>query len=336
MKSASMAPKIPVVIAMDGGQSSTTCIVTTPGGDVLGSGVAGPADHISEPGGPDRCRRAVTSALDAALMDAGLDVDMVHLLAAGFGMSGGTRRMQEIIRGCIAADHVVVVPDSVACWQGATGGEPGVIVISGTGSVAYGRNQEGNERWAGGWGYLMGDEGSGYWIGIRALSAATRSHDGVVAKTTLQERIPQAFGLPELRSVHGALYSGRLGRVDIARLGQVVDESAAAGDTMARAILECAAEHLADLAQAVFNNLGLRADRHRVSYGGGVFRSAILLDRFRSLLAHSLGSDVVHKPRFPAIVGAWQIGAQSAGLPVTTAECERIVTTLTATGSIKA
>lgn len=335
VKAANIPPVIPVVIAMDGGQSSTMCIVTTPHGDVLGSGAAGPADHINEPGGPERCRQAVTTALQAALADADLDPRRVHLLAAGFGMSGGGARMQEIIRDCIAAEHVVVIPDSVASWQGATGGDPGVIVISGTGSVAYGRSQQGDEHWAGGWGYLMGDEGSGYWIGIRALSAATRSHDGVGATTTLEERVPNAFGLPDLQAVHTALYSDKLGRVQIARLGRVVDEAAAAGDTVARAILECAAEHLANLAQVVFNSLGLQVGQHRVSYVGGVFRSSILLDRFCSLLSHSLGPNMVQKPRFPAIVGAWQVAAQAAGLPATPSECDRITATLSPKGDLK-
>lgn len=335
MKAANIPPAIPVVVAMDGGQSTTTCIVTTPHGDVLGSGAAGPANHINEPGGPERCRQAVTAALQAALADASLDPRRVHLLAAGFGMSGGGARMQEIIRDCIAADHVVVIPDSVASWQGATGGDPGVVVISGTGSVAYGRNQQGDERWAGGWGYLMGDEGSGYWIGIWALSAATRSHDGVGAATTLEERIPNAFALPDLRAVHTALYSDKLGRVQIARLGRVVDEAAAAGDTVARAILECAAEHLANLAQTVFNCLGLQVGQDRVSYVGGVFRSAIILGRFCSLLAHFLGPNAVRKPRFPAIVGAWQTAAQTAGLPATSSEFEHITAALSPKGDLK-
>ena len=336
MKAANTSPMITVVVAMDGGQSSTMCIVTTPEGDVLGTGVAGPANHINEPGGPERCRQAVITALQAALADADLDPHRVHLLAAGFGMSGGGARMQEIIRDCIAAEHVVVIPDSVASWQGATGGDPGAIVISGTGSVAYGRNQQGDERWVGGWGYLMGDEGSGYWIGIRALSAATRSHDGVGAATTLEERIPNAFALPDLRAVHTALYGDKLGRVQIAGLGRVVDEAATVGDTVARAILECAAEHLANLAQAVFNCLRLQVGRHRVSCIGGVFRSSILLNRFCSLLAHSLGTDVVQRPRFPAIVGAWQVAARAAGLPATSPECDRITATLSPKGDLKA
>ncbi|MBE3583165.1 MAG: hypothetical protein IMX01_03505 [Limnochordaceae bacterium] len=318
------------VAGTDGGQTKTVTVLADTQGRALAAGWSGPANHINEPGGPERCRRAVLSALQAAQAAYerrnGNRLNPPTLLAAAYGMSGGNLRMAEIIRSVVQAERqVVVVHDSMNAWMGALAGREGVIVIGGTGSVGYGRDRQGREATSGGWGHLMGDEGSGYWLAGQGLTAATQAADGRGPATLLTELLPQLAGKHTLGELHDWIY-GEATRPEYAGLGRAVALAAAQGDKVAQGILAQAGRLLGELAVAVIQRLwpgsGASASSSPepilVSYAGGVFAAgATVLDAFRQAVTTAVPAAQVVTPRLPPVGGSLLLAYQSLGVPIT-------------------
>src|SRR5207302_4816203 len=131
--------------------------------------------------------RAVRESLAAACAQAGLDPETVAFEAACFGMSGGPDDKREILAGILRTPNLIVTNDAVIALAGATASGQGIIAIAGTGSIAFGRNASGRTARAGGWGYIFGDEGSGFDIVRQALRAALRMEEGWGPATRLRE-----------------------------------------------------------------------------------------------------------------------------------------------------
>src|SRR5688572_10315640 len=236
-------PNGDLVIAVDGGQSSTLALVALASGEILGVGWGGPSNHIHEPGGVERLQSALRDSISAALQNAGQTADRVAYVC--LGMSGVSPLAGEIAQALVPSARIFVHHDAVTALAGASVGQQGVLVIAGTGAVAYGEREDGRSARTSGWGYIMGDEGSGYDIGCGALRAATQTSDGRGQPTLLLERIPQHFGVSDLRAVHKGIYSYAITRPQIASLSSVVGAAAQEGDTVARNLLRQAGGHLA-------------------------------------------------------------------------------------------
>jgi len=166
----------------------------------------------------------------------------------------------------------------VVAYYAITHGEPGVAVVAGTGSIAYGRNERGDEVRVGGWGQLLGDEGSSVYIARRAFQEACKAYDGRGPATSLTKLLPEAMGMKSLEEVAFNVMSGKIPLFEMGRLATVVASAAARGDEVARRILREAGEELASLAIAALRRLHIRS-AVRVGAVGGVFRSGSWLWR---------------------------------------------------------
>ena len=133
-------------LGVDGGQSGTTAMIGDETGRVLGTGEAGPCNHAGAQEGRAKLERAVTASVAAACAAAKLDAGTHRFEAACFGMSGGPDDKREILAGILRADRLIVTTDAEIALAGATESGQGIIVIAGTGSIAYGRNAEGRAR----------------------------------------------------------------------------------------------------------------------------------------------------------------------------------------------
>jgi N-acetylglucosamine kinase-like BadF-type ATPase len=305
-------PTTELVVAVDGGQSSTLALATTLSGHILGAGWGGPSNHIHEPGGVERLQSALQDSILAALQNAGSAPDAVRYICVG--MSGVSQLAGDITQQLVPSAEVLVYHDAVTALAGASIGQPGVIVIAGTGSVAYGELVDGRSARAGGWGYIMGDEGSGYDIGCRALRAATRASDGRGASTALVERIPQHFGLADLRAVHRGIYSHQLARPQIASLASVVGVAAREGDRIAQELLQTAGRDLAIAALAVIEKLGMMDAGMSVYTTGGVFQAGeYVLTPFEECLLARSPACAIREAAFSPIIGALFLALRAAG-----------------------
>jgi N-acetylglucosamine kinase-like BadF-type ATPase len=303
------------VIGIDGGQTSTTAVLADETGRLLGVGHGGPANHIHEPGGVERVRRSLTDAITSARTAAGLA--NAPIACAYLGMTGGSSEMEEVCRPVVDAEKMVLGHDSLIALYSVTFGKPGVVVIGGTGSVGFGRNEKGETARAGGWGYVFGDEGSAYWIAVEGLRMASRALDRIDPPTDLLPFLCKHAGATDLHQIHRMVYSGQLSRPDIGRLAVAVWEAAESGDVAAMAILSQAGWNLGLLAVAVFRKLDFAADSVEVGTVGGVFKAGEWVMRsFRSEALAACPNASIVSPRVPAAVAAALLALEEIGRPI--------------------
>jgi N-acetylglucosamine kinase-like BadF-type ATPase len=168
--------------------------------------------------------------------------------------------------------NALVVNDALIALVAATGDDPGVVLISGTGSIAYGVNHKGFAARSGGWGYVLGDEGSGYWIGQKALHAIVRSTDGRGSPTRLTTLVLEHLQLTKVEGLVHEVYDRGLKRQSVAALGPVVERARADGDLVAAEIMNAAAAELVRAAASVIQRLQMRGLAFRIVLAGSMFR----------------------------------------------------------------
>jgi glucosamine kinase len=300
------------VFGLDGGQTTTKAAVCDLQGRVLAHTTGSGWDHMINPAGRRRCRaafREVVGRLLPAIQ--GWDCRAV-CLGVTSGVYGDVL-LRRWARQVLGTTNVVVVPDVVTNFRGADPtGNPGVVVIAGGGSNSWGRSADGRQAKAGGHGYLLDDEGSGYELGRQAIIAALKAAHGRRPPTALTEVVLRHFQAEDITQVRNMVYTGKIGRGDIAALVPALAEVAAAGDEAAIAILADGARSLAEMAGAVIRRLDL--PDAPVYPTGGVFRvGSLILTLFAAALAAAHPTAVVRQPRLPPLGGALVLALEGAG-----------------------
>lgn len=253
---------------IDGGQSGTDAVIADETGRILARGRAGAADEVGQTRESTRLRDALSEALADALQRAALD-PQTHFASIVAGISGYEGRIFGR-EPQLPSDNVTLVHDTAIAHAGALGGEAGVVVIAGTGSVAYAVDSGGNTALAGGWGYLFGDEGSAFGLAREALSAAMRDTDAGSASSIAGVALSY-FGVPDLRKLSRSFYTGGITRAKLASFAQAVIEQAERGDAQAAAHLQNAAQALVQIAKTAAGRLALLEPG--VAFTGGMMRS---------------------------------------------------------------
>ncbi len=271
-------------LGVDGGQSGTTAVIGDETGRILGAGEAGPCNHAAAAEGRAKLERAVSGSLAAACAQAGLDPASVTFEAACFGMSGGPDDKEAILAAMLRARRLIVTTDAVTALAGATSDGLGIIVIAGTGSIAFGRNAAGRTARAGGWGYVFGDEGGAFDIARQALRAILRMDEGWGPPTRLRDLLLEATESPSANAALHSFYTPEWPRSRVAALAPLVDAAASEGDAVAMQIVSNAAQQLAVLAASVRSQLWTPEEPVDLAYLGGVFQSRNILERFRALV----------------------------------------------------
>ena len=315
-------------LGVDGGQSSTTAVIGDELGRVIGIGRGGPSNHVGAAEGRAKFVSAIEGCVTAASAQAGLDAGQVGNLrrignpprpllfaSACLGFSGGPADKQSILNDILSSERTLVTHDGLIALSGATAGQPGLITIAGTGSFAFGRNAASETARAGGWGYIFGDEGGGFFFTRQALRAALRFEEGWGSPTVLRSMFLEATGTRDINDLSHRFYTTEFPRPRIAGFSKLVNEAATAGDEIALAILDDAAQKLALIAEAVRQQLFEAGEATLVAYVGGVFRSEILLGRFRTLLER--GGNRVIAPVYGPAAGALLEAYRAAGVTCT-------------------
>jgi N-acetylglucosamine kinase-like BadF-type ATPase len=294
-------------LGVDGGQSSTTAMIGDETGRIAGVGRGGPCNHVGASEGRAKFVAAIQSSVHAACAQAGLEAGTtaasVRFTSACFGFSGGPADKESILKELLQSERVLVSDDALIALTGATAGEPGLVVIAGTGSIAFGRNSGGFIARAGGWGYLFGDEGGGFWIARQALRAALRWEEGWGVPTSLRARLLDFTATRNINDLLHRCYTAEFPRPRVASLAVLVNHAAESGDPVALEILDTAARELALLAIAVRGQVFSDREPTLVTYSGGVFRSRIVLGRFRDWMVSEDGVRVT-PPVYGAAMGA--------------------------------
>jgi len=262
--------------------------------------------------------QAVTNIVDAVNM-ARKESRVEAFEASILGLAGASRsRLGEGLRKKLPYYYgdTRIVSDAHSALAGATGCKPGVVVIAGTGSITYGVDAKGEEAQAGGWGWRLGDEGSGYTIGRNAILAALRAHDGRTPDTVLREMILGYLGLGAVEEIIDWMYApGREPR-DVAYLVPLVRDAEAAGDEAAKLVMAEAGAELGHVANAVIRRLGLTGG-FPVGLNGGVFKQpSVYIMAFEEVVRREAPDCALIKPRMPPVLGAALLALKSTGVSI--------------------
>jgi N-acetylglucosamine kinase-like BadF-type ATPase len=283
-------------------------------GRVLGIGRAGPCNHAAANEGRRKFLAAMTESLRQAMQSARLP-EPASFEAACLGLSGGPNDKDALAREIIRAERYLITHDAHIALAGATGGEPGIITIAGTGSIVFGRNAAGVYARAGGWGYVFGDEGGAFDLVRQALRAILRNEEGWGPRTALREALLEATGARDPNQLLHLFYTDEYPRDRVARWARLIDQTARDGDAVAGDILGSAAQALATMTAAVRRQLFQTGEPVDVRYSGGVFGSDPLRERFRMLAELEEGTRV-SAPRLSAAEGALIEAYRLCGVPV--------------------
>lgn len=263
-------------LGIDGGQSYTTALIGDESGRVVGYGHAGPCNHVKGPEGRPKFINAINGCVGQAR--AGLGDIRIESICGGF--SGGPADKKSLLEEMFPGSKIFATIDGLIALTGATGGDPGIITIGGTGQMSFGRNAEGKTARAGGWGYMFGDEGGGFDLTRQALRASLREEEGWGPRTILREMLLQETGAADINDLLHRFYTVDWPRPKIAGLSKLVDRAAREGDRVAQDLLHASAQQLAGYTTAVRGMLFKSGEPARVCWIGGVFKSELLLTRF--------------------------------------------------------
>lgn len=299
-------------LGVDGGQSSTTALIADRAGRVLGMGRAGPCNHTGTAEGRQKFVSAVTDCLASAARSAGL-ANVPRFTSACLGFSGGPVQKDALVHQLLTSERTIVTDDALIALSGATVGRPGIMVIAGTGSIAFGRNEAGKTARAGGWGYIFGDEGSGFDIARQALRAALSLEEGWGPATSLRAVLLEATGAADANDLLHRFYTAEFSKPQIAALSKLVDQAAAGGDAVAREILSKAGRSLAELVRAVRPRLFPAEQDVQICYIGGVFRSHMVRQHFYASV-ESDAANHVGPPAYGPAAGALLEAYRAAGI----------------------
>jgi N-acetylglucosamine kinase-like BadF-type ATPase len=261
-----------LVVGMDAGGTKTRAFTVTRAGEIVGRGAGGGANLLSSPDP----QGSIAAALREAL--AGRHPAAVVLSCAGGEREADRAKGRAILTALLGPDVAVeVTHDAKAALYAGNPAGCGVVLISGTGSIAYGRNDQGTEARCGGWGYLVGDEGSAVWIGQEGLRAASYDHDRRGSPTTITRHLFADLGVADFNGVLPLLYGRPHPSPAILAATRAIARAFAESDEIAVNIVQRGAQLLAGMAATVAHELAL--DGGPVYLAGGAFENVVPLEK---------------------------------------------------------
>jgi N-acetylglucosamine kinase-like BadF-type ATPase len=304
-------------IGVDGGASKTAALVVDEKGNALGRGLAGASNHLRV--GIETATRNIERAVNIALVQAGIAIKDVEYAYCGIAGSDHPVHRQDVIdalRIFFPRGNFIVDTDARIALTGAVGFGGGIVIISGTGSVSFGRNAVGAEARAGGWGPTLGDEGSGFWIAREGLSAIVRAHDGRGFATKMTELLCNEYDMCSPDDLPRFVYAATTHVDDIARYGKLVINAAESGDVVANEILARGGSELAECVLAIARKLHMTDTEFPVAYVGGAFHAGdLLLGPMRLRLLRDAPGASLLPPKYTPVEGAAMMAMHAAESP---------------------
>jgi N-acetylglucosamine kinase-like BadF-type ATPase len=258
------------VLGIDAGGTKTVCMLADDRGRVIAEARGAGANlHAA---GELAVEKVLHEVMEAAIGDRPIAPAAICLGIAGVDRDDEAQTVRAIMRRIGYKSRIVVVNDALIALVSGAQDDPAIVIIAGTGSIVYGRNAAGEAARAGGWGHMIGDEGSGYWIGREALAAVMRGSDGRGPATALTAEILAYFNVADVSRLPAIVYDREMPRMSVAALGPIVQRVVADGDAVATRILERAADELVLGARSVTARLEMRGHSFTFHLAGGVFR----------------------------------------------------------------
>jgi N-acetylglucosamine kinase len=307
------------VLGIDAGGTKTVCLLAADDGTIVSTARRGGANLQAV--GELEVEKVLHDVMEEVLAGADVVPAAICVGIAGVDRPDDFATVRGIMRRIGQKTRVLVVNDALIALEAGAPDQPGVVIISGTGSIAYGRDGAGHAARSGGWGYVLGDEGSGYWIGREALRAVLREAEHRGPRTTLTPMLLQHFDVTAAQGLIHHVYHGQLKPTAIGALAASVQTAFAEGDPVATEILAGAARELEAAALSVARRLDLVGSRFPFILAGRIFRSMPWLahELSRRLPIESPGSRaelLTREPAEGAVALALQEARGAAQIPV--------------------
>lgn len=296
------------VIGIDAGATKTECLLADDKGTILAK-ARGPGTNfqlLDE----EEVEFVLDELTTRVLAGYRRSVDVLCVGMAGAGRERDFKTMQRVLKRIGRAREHLVTNDALIALVAGARERYGVVLIVGTGAAAYGVNRRGETARAGGWGRLLADEGSGYWMGVRALQAIVRAYDGRAQETALTASVLGRLEIPDVESLVHRVYR-ELAPAEIAALAPLVQEAADRGDDQAQAIINDALREFTRSVESVIGRLDLAGEKFRLVLSGGLWKAVPVLRQDFAALAHKIAPWVeVHALGVEPARGAVQLALE--------------------------
>ncbi|MBC7320836.1 hypothetical protein H5T89_09340 [bacterium] len=292
------------ILGIDSGGTKTEVAVSTETGEIIARAYSGPSNWTTTP--RKVAKENIIEGIESALRQVpGIKIDLISAGVAG--VSKREWEMREFLHSLNIAREVIVTTDAHIALVGALLDTEGVIVIAGTGSIGYGR--KGNlEKRTGGWGYLLGDEGSAYDVGRRGIIASLKAYDGRGEKTILLDMFYEYVGYGDMEALIKVIYEKA--KDTISGFARYVVKAGEIGDRVALEILHSAVYELSLLGISTAEGIGYkRDDVFNLAYTGGFFKAKdIVIEPFVRFIKERFPNANIFSAKAEPIVGAIIIG----------------------------
>ncbi|BAT52064.1 ATPase, BadF/BadG/BcrA/BcrD type [Nostoc sp. NIES-3756] len=303
------------VLGIDGGGSKTVCILMDDAHQVIGRGQAGAANYQSI--GTEAALISIELAIHEAIkLNKPIKIDAICLGLAGVGRPKDIEIVRGLVGGLIdnqslpitwnlQPSNIIICNDALIALVGGIGHSVGIVAAVGTGSIVFGRNQQGQTKRVGGWGYILGDEGSAYKIAVAGMQAALKSYDGREKSTSLIEVFKQHLNLENIEDLIEVVYRRGWGVKRIAALAPIVDLAAAYGDEVANHIIDDAVRELVKATATVIKDIFNPNSALEIVTTGSVWGGKSQMHiRFTSAILNQFPQVKVIFPRYEPAYGA--------------------------------
>ncbi|MDF5707411.1 MAG: N-acetylglucosamine kinase [Nostoc sp. S4] len=313
------------VLGIDGGGSKTVCVLMDDSRQVLGRGEAGASNYQTI--GIEATLKSIQSAIFNAVNQVALIQNTITIKAICLGLAGVGRLSDiEVVKNLIQElqnsklpitwvlkpINIVICNDALIALVGGIGHDVGIVVAVGTGSIVFGQNHQGSTKRVGGWGYILGDEGSAYKIAVAGMNAALKSYDGREILTSLVEAFKQHLGLKNIEDLIEVIYRRKWGVKQIAALAPIVDLAAASGDIVANSIIDDAVKELVKATSTVIDAIFTTDSVLEVVTTGSVWRGKCKIhERFAASLVKKFPEVKIIFPRYEPAYGAGLLALQT-------------------------
>ena len=268
-------------LGIDAGGTKTVCLLADERGRVLAE-ARGPAANLQAIGELE-VEKVLHQVIDDVLGEHATRPAAICIGMAGVDRPSDAATIRGVLNRISRRARSLVVNDALIALEAGAPDSPGIVLLAGTGSIAYGRDDRNRAARAGGWGHVLADEGSGYWLGREALRAVMRAADARGPATSLTTRVLAHYQITRPQDLIREVYERDMRPKAIAALAEVIEEAAREGDPIAEAISEAGAAELVRAAVSVARRLDL--PRGPVVLGGGILRS---LPRYADLVRRDL------------------------------------------------